>query len=199
MTQPKSHQGWGLAEGSGTHAKPQRLYQVPPAHRLPKPSTACKQIYTSYKSMRQRGYTTASDKQRRGRQPDLSADPQPPSAPHSRPLPSPHPHAPLNPSPGRSSPSALRDQPCCVEPVVAAAWPTRPSHPTVGGLWEAGRADALLRWAAGCPPPGHLQASAALPCSSPAPKRALGSSGGSRAPPPSRALRFFDIWSVFGS
>lgn len=87
MTQPKSHQGWGLAEGSGTHAKPQRLYQVPPAHRLPKLSTACKQIYTSYKSMRQRGYTTASDEQWRGRQPDLPADPQTPRLPTLAPFP----------------------------------------------------------------------------------------------------------------
>lgn len=93
---------------------------------------------------------------------------------------------------GGSSPAVLR-------PAVGAAWPERPSHPSVGGLQEASRADTSLRWAPSCQPPGHLQASAALPCSSPAPKQALGSSGGSGAPPPSRALRFFDIWSVFGS
>lgn len=163
MTQPKSHQGWGLTEGSGTHAKPQRLYQVPPDHQLPKPRTACEQIYTSYKSMRQHGYTTARDEQRRGRQPDLPPDPQPPSAPHPRPLPSPHTLAPLNPSPGRSSPSARGDQPCCVSPsweqpgLRAQVTPLsvgcgRPAGPTrsCGGLPAAHR-PATCR-----PPPPYL-------------------------------------------
>lgn len=122
-----------------------------------------------------------------------------PSVTHPHRLPSPLLLAPLNPSPLRSSMSVQWEKPCSSEPGVGAAWPKRQSHPGVCGLQEASQADSPLWWAPGCQPLGHLQASAALPCSSPAPKQALGSSGGSRAPPPSRALRFFDIWSVFGS
>lgn len=173
---------------------------MPIAHSLPRLGAHCKQIYTTYKSMRQCGYAHASDKLQWGREPGLLGRPaiplgQPPTPPSVTPSLSPPVTLPLSQVErrcGGSSPAVLR-------PAVGAAWPERPSHPSVGGLQEASRADTSLRWAPSCQPPGHLQASAALPCSSPAPKQALGSSGGSGAPPPSRALRFFDIWSVFGS
>lgn len=129
--------------------------------------------------MRQRGCTHASDKLQWGRQPGLLGRPaiplgHPPTAPS------------LTPSPLTSSAWLRWEQPglsAQVTPVwVGCRRPARPARPCPG-----------------LPAARHLQASAALPCSSPAPKQALGSSGGSGAPPPSRALRFFDIWSVFGS
>lgn len=148
--------------------------------------------------MRQCGYAHASNKLQWGREPGLPGRPAAAPLSPSRtlfPLPFSLPllTLPLSEAQCRCG----GNSPAVSSPVVGTAWPKRQSHPS--GLQEASQADSPLWWAPGCQPPGHLQASAALPWSSPAPKQALGSSGGSRAPPPSRALRFFDIWSVFGS
>lgn len=107
-------------------------------------------------------------------------------------------HPPTAPSPVHEFGAAAVEQPRSSAPGGGSGPAWAPESPQ-GGWAAGGQPGPSLRWAAGRQPPGHLQASAALPCSSPAPKQALGSSGGSGAPPPSRALRFFDIWSVFGS
>lgn len=199
MTQPKSYRGRGLAEGNWTHAKTTAYGLGAYSSFAARARSALHaRIYTSYESMRRRGGAHASDKLRWwGRQPGPLGGPaaplgRPPAPPPRSPSPQPFPWQELGLG---AVGAALR---------LAARWQEQPGlnagvAPARVGCGRPSRAEAPPRGAPGCQPPGHLRASAALPCSSPAPKQALGSSGGSRAPPPSGALRFFDIWSVFGS
>lgn len=85
---------------------------------------------------------------------DCLADVPFPSATLPHPLPSLRPPWQVRCGCGGSSPAALR-------PAIGAARPKRPSHPSVGGLQEAGQARTSPRWAASrpatCrPPPPYL-------------------------------------------
>lgn len=190
VTHLKPYQGRGLAGVRWTQAKPRRICEVPIAHSLPRLGAPCKPISTSYKSMRHSSCAHASDKLQWGREPGLLGRPA---------IPLGHPHTPPSPVHEFGVAAAGAAPQLCARPWQQPGLRAQGTPAWVGCRRPARPARPRRAWAASRRPPGHLQASAALPCSSPAPKQALGSSGGSGAPPPSRALRFFDIWSVFGS